>query len=369
MLSEFVKIHREEIIARCRTRVAERMAPRPTRSELELGIPLFLRELGHTLECELGHRPGAAPAAVQHGRDLLRSGFTIVQVVHGYGDACQAITELAIERNAPISTEEFRALNKCLDGAIATAVTEYKRQHELDVAAEGARRSNEHLGSFAHELHNLLGSAMLAFDVLRVGSVGIQGRTGDALGHSLVGLRDLVDRSLTEVRLTAGIARQEHITVARFIEDIEVSAVLSAHASGLRLTVTQVDPKLTVEADRQILSSVVSNLLQNAFKHTRPYTHVRLHTHATAERVLFEIEDQCGGIPPGKLEHLLEPCEPQSGDRTGLGPGLAICVRGVNALRGAIRVRNQNKGCVFTVDLPRALPSIRSGSVTKYADR
>lgn len=354
MLSEFVKSHRDEIIARCRIRVGERMAPRPTRSELEHGIPLFLREFEQTLERELRHRPRTATAAVQHGRDLLRSGFTIAQVVHDFGDVCQTITELAIERDARISTEEFRALNKCLDDAIAEAVTGYERQHALDVVAEGARRSNEHLGSLADELHNLLVSAMLAFDVLRAGTVGIRGSTGDALERSLVGLRNLVDRSLTEVRLTTGIARQEHITVARFIEDIEVSAVLSAHARGLRLTVTEVDPKLTVETDRQILSSIVSNLLQNAFKYTRPHTHVWLHTHATADRVLFDIEDQCGGIPPGKSEHLLEPYVRQSDDDTGLGPGLAICVRGVNALRGAIRVRNKNKGCVFTVDLPRA---------------
>ena len=355
MLSEFVKSHRDEIIARCRIRVAERMAPRPTQSELEHGIPLFLRELEQTLECELGHRPRAATAAVQHGRDLLRGGFTIAQVVHDYGDACQTITKLAIERNALISTEEFRALNKCLDDAIAEAVTEYERQHALDVVAEGARRSNEHLGVFAHELHNRLGSAMIAFDVLRASSVSVQGSTGDVLERSLVGLRDLVDRSLTEVRLTAGIALKEHIAVARFIEDIEVSAVLSARARGLRLTVTEVDPELTVETDRQILSSIVSNLLQNAFKYTRPHTHVWLHTHATVDRVLFDIEDQCGGIPPGKSEHLLEPYELRSDDRAGLGLGLAICVRGVNALHGAIRVRNQNNGCMFTVDLPRSL--------------
>ena len=354
MLSEFVKSHRDEIIARCRIRVAERMAPRPTQSELEHGIPLFLRELEQTLECELGHRPRAATAAVQHGRDLLRGGFTIAQVVHDYGDACQTITKLAIERNALISTEEFRALNKCLDDAIAEAVTEYARQHDLDVLSQGARRSNEHLGVFAHELRTLLASAMLAFDALRAGSVGIRGSTGDVLEHSLIGLRDLMDRSLTELRLASGLVRNEYIAVGRLLEDIEVTAVLGVHARKLRLTVTEVDPKLAVQADRQILSTILSNLLQNAFKYTRPHTHVWLHTHATVDRVLFDIEDQCGGIPPGKSEHLLEPYELRSDDRAGLGLGLAICVRGVNALHGAIRVRNQNHGCVFTVDLPRS---------------
>lgn len=328
------------------------MAPRATRSEREHGISLFLRELEQALEGELRSnlRPGAATGAVLHGGDLLRRGFTIAHVVHDYGDACQTITELAIEHNAPISIEEFRALNNCLDNAIAEAVTEYARQHELDVVAQGARRSNEHLGLFADELRTLLASAMLAFDALRTGSVGIRGSTGDVLERSLVGLRDLVDRSLTELRLTAGLVRQEYIAVGRFLEDIEASVVLGAHARKLRLTVTEVDPELTLEADRQILSSIISNLLQNAFKYTRPHTHVWLRIHATPDRVLFEIEDQCGGIPPGKCEHLLEPREQQSDDHA----GLAMCVRGVNLLRGAIRVRNQNHGCVFTVDLPRS---------------
>jgi signal transduction histidine kinase len=353
MLSEFVRRHRNEIIARCRTRVAERMAPRPTLSELEDGIPLFLRELELTLESALLSRPRLATAAVHHGKALLRGGFTIAQVVHDYGDACQSITELAIERNAPISTEEFRALNRCLDDAIAEAVTEYERQHEIDVVAEGTRRSNEHLAALAQQLHQLLRSAMLAYDILRVGSVGIRGSTGDVLGRSLIGLRDLVNRSLTEVRLAAGVSEPERIPVAQLVEDIEISAVHSARARGHRLTVSEVDPALIVEADRQILSSIVSNLLDNAFTYTRPHSHVWLHTHATADRVLFEVEDQCGGVSSPELAHLLDGYASPD-DPSKLGPGLAICVRGATALRGEIRVRNQNNGCVFTVDLPRA---------------
>ena len=50
------------------------------------------------------------------------------QVVHDYGDVCQAITELAVEMDAPISTDDFRMLNRCLDDAIAGAVTEYGRE-------------------------------------------------------------------------------------------------------------------------------------------------------------------------------------------------------------------------------------------------
>ena len=47
------------------------------------------------------------------------------QVVHDYGDLCQAVTELAFERNAGIAVGEFHTLNRLLDNAIAAAVTEY----------------------------------------------------------------------------------------------------------------------------------------------------------------------------------------------------------------------------------------------------
>ncbi|HEY5946924.1 MAG TPA: HAMP domain-containing sensor histidine kinase [Kofleriaceae bacterium] len=355
MLSEFVTEHRDEIIARCRERVAARMAPRPTQVELEHGIPLFLRQLEHTLASELGGQTEAIGSATQHGGALMHHGFTIAQVVHDYGDVCQTITQLSIDHHVAITTEEFRALNKCLDDAIADAVTEYERQREIDLVAEDMRKSNEHLGFIAHELRNVAASALLAYEVLRTGTVGIAGSTGDVLGRSLIALRDLIDRSLTEVRLNAGITKPERILLPEFIDEIDVSAALDAKARGVQLSVTAVAEKLVVFADRQILASVLFNLLQNGFKFTRPHSRVRLRTHATADHVLFEIEDQCGGLAPGVAERLFKPFAQATPDHSGLGLGLTICARGVAALQGRIRVHNANSGCVFTVELPRVV--------------
>src|ERR1041385_8099490 len=103
MLSEFVTSNRPEIIARCRARVSARMAPRPTAHELDHGIPLFLDQLAAALRTKLGHTAAVGVTATKHGADLLRMGFSIAQVVHDYGDACQSITELAIERGATIT--------------------------------------------------------------------------------------------------------------------------------------------------------------------------------------------------------------------------------------------------------------------------
>jgi hypothetical protein len=354
MLSDFVTTNREEIVMRCRALVAARMAPRATEVELEHGIPLFLDQLVLTLGSKADARPDVSVSATTHGSDLLRKGFTVAQVVNDYGDACQTITELAIERGATISPQDFKALNLCLDEAIGGAVTEYERQRELNVVAQGARLATENLGFFAHELRNLLGTATLACDALRNGTVGVAGSTGAALARSLTRMRDLVDRSLSVVRLDAGITTHEPILVEDLIEELEISAMMEAKAHHHELTVAMTCADALVVADRQILASVLANLIQNAFKYSHPHSHVVLRVSATAEVITFEVEDQCGGLPPGKAETLFNPFEQRSADRSGLGLGLAICMRGTLAIGGTLRVRDlPGRGCVFIVELKR----------------
>ncbi len=323
MLSEFITTNRTEIVKRCRLRVAARMAPRPTALELEHGIPLFLEQLARTLQSKLdgGSNNAGSTAATKHGGELMQMGFTVAQVVHDYGDACQTITALATERAIPISTPEFQALNLCLDEAIADAVTEFGRQREAAISAINV----EDLGVFAHELRNLLATSILAYDMLKTGGIGIVGSTGSMLGRSLISLRNLVDRSLATVRLEAGIERSDRIDIRQLIEEAEVSALLEAKSRGHRLRTEIDDPRAVVDADGQILASIIANLVQNALKYTRPKSEVILRTVTTADRVRIEVEDECGGLPPGKSEQLFEPYRQASPDHSGLGLGLSIC--------------------------------------------
>ena len=139
------------------------------------------------------------------------------------------------------------------------------------------------------------------------------------------------------------------------IEDIEVVATIDANEHDIRLSVDAGRPDVTVEADHHNLASVVANLVQNAFKFTRAHGHITVRTHTTGDRVLIDVEDECGGLPPGKAEDLFRPFEQRGDDKTGLGLGLSISLKGVRANRGEIRVRNHpGKGCTFTVDLPMA---------------
>jgi signal transduction histidine kinase len=368
MLHQFIAVHRDEIILRCRAKVATRSVPPPTDAEINHGVPLFLDQLVHALRLGGGAGPEIGRSAGLHGHDLLLQGFSVSQVVHDYGDVCQSITDLAMEMDAPISTDDFRTLNRCLDDAIAGAVTEYGRERNQSGIEGESARGTARLGFLAHELRNLIHTAVLAFDALHTGSVGVAGSTGAVLYRSLMGLDALIGRSLAEVRLTEGIQYREHIPVSRFIEELTPAATLEANARGLKLIVMPVEDGLVIRADRQVLAAVVGNLLQNAFKFTRPRTTVTVRVAAVAERVLIEIHDECGGLPSGNINELFRPFEQRGVDRTGLGLGLAFSRRGVEGNDGRIYARNlpHHQGCVFTVELPR-LPVFAAGIASSLA--
>ena len=358
MLQDFLSSHRDTLIARCRSKVSARRAPRADEQELWYGIPLFLDQLIIALTLKHEGAPSSSEigrTAAHHGSELLRRGFTVGQVVHDYGDLCQAITEVAIEEGATISALDFHSLNRCLDDAIADAVTEFGRQHEEFTSDAYTRATNERLGFLAHELRNLINTAMLAVTTIKLGSVGLGGATGALLDRTLLGLRDLVDQTLVDVRLTAGLSeRRERIAVAAFLADVQVTAAIEAAARDLEFIVGPIEDGLAVEGDRQILAAAVANLLQNAVKFTRPHTLVSVTARSVGDRVLIDITDECGGLSEGKTETIFRPFEQVGGDRTGLGLGLPISRRGVEANGGALRVRNlPGTGCVFTIDLPR----------------
>jgi len=372
VLHEFLTTNKADLIERCQLKVAKRIAPKVASQELAHGIPRFLDQLIKTLEVEQTSEPmrsrrvsgpaggGAvvseiAATAALHGRELSEQGFTVDQVVHDYGDLCQAIADLAFERGVPIQVDEFRTLNRCLDNGIADAVTEYAFQRNSLVESNSVKALNERLGFLAHELRNLLHTATLAVMAIKAGNVGATGATGALLDRSLIGMRNLIDRSLADVRITAGMPpRARLISLADFVADVKISASLEAHDRECEFTVGAVDAELALDVDREILLSAVGNLLQNAFKFTQRHTEVSLNAYAAADRIRIDVEDHCGGLPPGAAEDVFQPFKQRGEDRSGLGLGLAICRRSVEANNGVLSVRDvAGSGCVFTIELPR----------------
>lgn len=376
MMHEFLSANRKELIERCRAKAAQRAATGATEQDLEHGIAHFLDQLIETLKVEQtaqplqsrrisgpsgGGKPGSSEMgkmATKRGKELLQHGFSVDQVVHEYGDLCQAITDLALERNAPFDTDEFRTLNRCLDNAIADAVTEFAYQRDFVASDKCADALNERLGSFAHELRNLLNAATLALTAVKEGNVGLKGATGALLDRSLVGMRNLIDRSLSDVRMTAGMPpRHQLFSLSDFITEVKLSASLEAKVHECTLTVRPVDLRLAVDADRDLLSAAVGNLLQNAFKFTHHRSEVTLTAYPVADRILIEVQDNCGGLT-GDTEKMFHPFTQTGEDKTGIGLGLSISRRSVEENKGTLSVHNMpGIGCVFTIDLPRhAMP-------------
>ena len=380
VLHQFLSVNRSLLIDRCEHLARQRLSvdaePAAGHADLVFGIPLFLDQLIKTLRVEQGAGTGAgqeisgpagrdAPktsgqseigaSASRHGQELSKRGFTINQVVHEYGDLCQVITGLAVELDAPIETDEFKTLNRCLDNGIADAVTEFAFQRDLVNVDREGEALNQRLGMLAHELRNQLNTATLAFSLVKSGKVAVSGATGAVLERSLLGLGNLIDRSLAEVRMKAGLAVQPKVTsVANLIAEVKASASLEAEARGCDLVVPALDHALSVKIDRDLLHSALGNLLQNAFKFTKPGTQVTLSAEARGDRVLIHVQDHCGGLKPGVEDILFRPFKQNGEDRSGLGLGLSISRHGVEANNGLLSVRDRpGSGCVFTIDLPR----------------
>lgn len=182
LLHEFIGTNREELIRRCRVKVGERSPSRTKESKPDHGVPLFLDQLMAELRDGPSKTDQINEGAVKHGHDLMLQGYTVSQVVHDYGDVCQSVTDLAMETNAPIATEDFRTLNRCLDDAIASAVTEHARTQET--TRDGT----------SNDLRPLINAAVDGFEVLQTGTVGLTGRTADLVSRSLLGMRDIIER-------------------------------------------------------------------------------------------------------------------------------------------------------------------------------
>lgn len=368
----FLLNNRDELIRRCRDKVALRPSRGATLEQLSHGVPMFLDQLTRTLEAEdegdavggfqiSGASGGEGSAlsemgvsATVHGGELLALGYTVDQVVHDYGDLCQAITDLAVERDAPFSVDHFRTLNRCLDNAIAGAVTEFAAQRDIDVARKQAEEENERLGFIAHELRNHLQVAKLAFAALESGRLPVGGSTGAVLKRSLGSMEGLINHSLAAVREAALAPLHPRIfSLAVFLADAGRVAELYAADTGCALSIAQVDPQIAVEGNRELLLAALGNLLQNAFKFTRSGSEVTLHAHTSADWISIDVEDCCGGLPEGSVDTIFKPFQQGFDDKRGLGLGLSIARRSVEADHGRLTVQDlPGKGCVFTISLP-----------------
>jgi signal transduction histidine kinase len=166
--------------------------------------------------------------------------------------------------------------------------------------------------------------------------------------------RDLIDRSLSGVRLESMNLQLERLSIRDAIEEVTIAAAVDASSRGISLAVPPVDGELEVHADRHLLIGAVQNMVQNALKFTPRNGRVVLRVREQNGQVLVAVEDECGGLPAGKADDLFGTFQQKGSDRSGLGLGLSISRASASAMGGTLEVRDlPGKGCIFTLALPR----------------
>ena len=373
MLHLFLSKYRETLIDRCLIKVAQRSGGHTAHGLSSAGVPLFLDQLIVTLKLEQSSQPNngdkvsgpaggpsassnIGKAASQHGRELSERGFTLEQVVHDYGDLCQAIMDVSLELAVPIKLEEFRTLNRCLDNAIADSVTEFSKQRQLISDDREQQLLNHRFAILASDLRMHINAASFSFAAIRSGQASVAGATSTVLDRSLKSLRQIVDQTVIDALTTPATPINHNlIQIDDLLGDVKRAVSGDEQAKHCKFSLHVVGLGLAVRADRSLISAAIANLLHNAFKFTRTGGAVTLTAYAAGSQLLIDVQDQCGGLGHVHKEDLFQPFKQSDPIKLGTGPGLGLSVarRSVEAHGGTLTVRDlPGSGCVFTISLP-----------------
>jgi hypothetical protein len=204
--------------------------------------------------------------------------------------------------------------------------------------------------------------------------VGFGGSTGQVLDRGLKHIQELIDRSLTEVRLRVDPkVHAEPAFLLQLVDQIAVTAQFEAQAKNQKLEI-RIDPSVVVEADPYLLYSALSNIIQNAIKYTPHAGVIQVRAHLVIDHAIIEVEDQCGGLRSATPNDLFKAFEQQHKDRDGIGLGLTIAHRAITLNHGTIEVEDfPGRGCVFRIKLPNAssrktIEPIASGTAAHDTD-
>jgi len=349
MLADVVLARRNEVLEYAQGRLAA-MRPHGADAVHTSHLPALLDVIVADL-ADLGLNADEdaeiAASAAAHGRERQRLGSDMQTVVYDFGVICDAIAEIASRAGVAVSAADWQKLNRALDLGIAEAISSFEALRRDEERREAAAE----LGSVAHELRNALAAATVAFEVVRRGRVSPSSRTGDIVARNLkqsaLLASALVIQSKAQAHPDAELAAFE---VRPVVEDVVASAP-PTHGITIRIDVA---PTLTVVAEKQLLVSALTNLVQNALKFSRPSGIVTVRAAESDDAVTVDVEDQCGGLPAGRSEALFGPFVQEGQDRTGAGLGLSIVQRIMHAHRGSVRVRDlPGRGCIFTLAFPR----------------
>lgn len=153
------------------------------------------------------------------------------------------------------------------------------------------------------------------------------------------------------------------IKAPEILRGVEALYALTASQRGLSLVVSVADGLADPVADPERLEHVLSNLVSNSLKFTRPGGTITLSAATEGNGVAITVADTGAGIPPEELPALFQRFRQARGDARaagsapGTGLGLFIVKQSVEGMGGTISVDSTpGVGTRITVRFPRAAP-------------
>ena len=348
---DFLKQNRDALLAKGEEKVCESLptVASLTTEQLRDSLGLLLDEILESLEPGRGRLSDreSSPIARGHGAQRQVLNTAIADLVREYYLFLESAAELASDERTSLGPAGLLAFTKALFSATADAVAEYVRRQEQ----QQRQADFEYFAFVAHELRNPLSSTKLAWELL-VRKREIDPRRVEVINRGLGRLAELIDNSITRSRIGTGVeVRREPVAVDELVSEAQDDSTIDAETKNIRVVAAASGH--VVAADHRLLRSALTNLLRNAIKFTREGGQVAVRSRLAEGRVLIDVEDECGGLPPDRAEWLFAAFEQAGRDRSGFGLGLAISKQAIEAHGGTLSVKDvPGKGCVFTIDLP-----------------
>jgi len=263
----------------------------------------------------------------------------------------------------------------------------------------GGSLQAEELGRLSNALNALLARLETSFDAMRrfvadashelktplmVMRAGVERTLTDPktspealipLEDTLIGVRhmtELVDALLTLARVDEGRMElhRESVNLGELLAETYETAQILGEEAGVDVTLELPPEPVVVDADGGRIRQLVMNLVTNAVKYTPAGGKVWLTLTGAPLAATLSVRDTGIGIAPGDVARVFDrfwradPARSRTGERPGIGLGLAISKWIAEAHGGSIAVTSRpQRGTTFTVTLPRAAEAARSAGL------
>ena len=235
---------------------------------------------------------------------------------------------------------------------------------ELNIEREAGFHQRQFIGMVSHEFRTPLSVISATLQNLHLSPAdAMQQKRFGRIQRATERLIQLTDNCLADARLSAHALHLEQgdTDLRELVRNAIVPVDISGHHElqmrwqGQTVTIETL-PSLPLRADAALLGIALSNLLDNAVKHTEQGC-IRVDISADAQHYHIQIQDQGDGVPVHEVEHIFERYRRAEGTaaqhRSGTGLGLYVARQILLAHGGQLQLlRNTRQGCCFELLLP-----------------